>query len=305
MTTGWHHERLPELVRALASRPRHEALRGLITELLHSGFGAPYEEMRHEVYLLNGSGRIDTLWGAVVIELKSDLRRELGDVLARLPDYLADAAGRSPSPRPVTGLATDGATFVAYAMRDGALKELVRYETDPDQPNALMAWLEPLLSDRPDLLPEPRAVAQAFGRASLTFSRARLTLESLWETARHDPEARLKRDLWNGLLREAYGADVGDDSLFLQHTYLTIVVKAIAARVLDLSVTDPEALLSGRALAEEGILGAVEVRMPGLAAPEGAVDQEGGHPASLERERPAGAGLSRSSCTWFALVVSP
>jgi SAM-dependent methyltransferase len=69
---------------------------------------------------------------------------------------------------------------------------------------------------------------------------------------------RLKRDLWDGLLREAYGEDVGKDSLFLQHTYLTIVVKTVAARVLDLPVSDPERLLSGRVLADEGIVGAVE-----------------------------------------------
>lgn len=85
-----------------------------------------------------------------------------------------------------------------------------------------------------------------------------MALDALWAVLRDDPEVRLKRDLWDGLLREAYGEDVGDDSLFLQHTYLTTVVKAIAARVLDLPVHDPVALLSGRALADEGILGAVE-----------------------------------------------
>ncbi|MGA3399940.1 MAG: N-6 DNA methylase [Acetobacteraceae bacterium] len=115
-----------------------------------------------------------------------------------------------------------------------------------------------MLSDRPDILPEPRVVAQAFGRFSLTFGQARMALDALWAVLRDDPEVRLKRDLWDGLLREAYGEDVGDDSLFLQHTYLTTVVKAIAARVLDLPVHDPVALLSGRALADEGILGAVE-----------------------------------------------
>ena len=46
--------------------------------------------------------------------------------------------------------------------------------------------------------------------------------------------------------------------MFLQHTYLTIVVKAIAARVLDVSADDPAALLNGDALAQEGISGAVE-----------------------------------------------
>jgi hypothetical protein len=207
---------------------------------------------------LDGRGRIDTMWGATVIELKSDLRREIEDVRARLPSYLADAAARSRSPRPVTGLATDGATFIAYTLLEGALHEVARYATDPERPNELMAWLEPLLSDRPDILPEPRAVAQAFGRNSLTFGQARMGLDSLSAQLRDDPEVRLKRDLWDGLLREAYGEDVGDDSLFLQHTYLTIVVKAIAARVLDLPVGDPATLLSGRALADAGILGAVE-----------------------------------------------
>jgi hypothetical protein len=254
----WRTDRLPELVRAMATRPRHEALRGHVTELLRSGFHAPYDEIGHEVYLLDGTGRIDTLWGATVIELKTDLRRELDDVLARLPVYLADAAARSHGPRPVTGIATDGATFIAYALRDGALHELGRYLTDPERPNELIAWLEPLLSDRPDLLPEPRAVAQAFGRASPTFGTARLALEAMWSGLHDEPEVKLKRDLWDGLLREAYGEDVGEDSLFLQHTYLAIVVKAIAARVLDLPVDDPAALLSGEALAGDGIVGAVE-----------------------------------------------
>ncbi len=68
-----------------------------MTELLRSGFGAPYDEIGHEIYLLDRSGRIDTMWGATVIELKTDLRRELDDVIARLPAYLADAASRSRS----------------------------------------------------------------------------------------------------------------------------------------------------------------------------------------------------------------
>ncbi|MDP3746352.1 MAG: N-6 DNA methylase [Phenylobacterium sp.] len=254
----WRQDRLPELVRAISGRPRHEALRGHIIELLRSGFGASYEDIAHEVYLLDNTGRIDTLWGATVIELKSDLRREIGDVLARMPAYIADAAARTQSSAPVTGVATDGATFIAYGLRDGELHELARYTTDPERPDELMAWLEPLLSDRPDLIPAPRIVAQTFGRGSLTFAGARVVLDALWAELQFDPEVRLKRDLWDGLLREAYGEDVGGDALFLQHTYLVVVVKAIAARVLDLPVDDPEALLSGQALVDEGIVGAVE-----------------------------------------------
>ena len=37
MANGWRRDRLPEIVRSMASRPRHEALRGLVTELLREG----------------------------------------------------------------------------------------------------------------------------------------------------------------------------------------------------------------------------------------------------------------------------
>jgi hypothetical protein len=158
----WRRDKLPELVRAMSGRPRHEALRGHVTELLREGFGAPYDEIAHELYLLDNRGRIDTMWGATVIELKSDLRRELPDVQARMPDYLADAARRASSPRPVTGIATDGATFIGYQLVEGALTELGRYETDPERPNELMAWLEPLLSERVGLAPEAKGGCSGF-----------------------------------------------------------------------------------------------------------------------------------------------
>ncbi len=242
----------------MASRPRHEALRGLITELLREGFGAAFSELEHERYLVDNSGRIDVAWGATVIELKSDLRREERDVVARMPDYLADASrGRAPG-RTTVGLATDGATLLAYTLDRGALALIGRYEVDVDHPERLLSWLEPLLSPVPEVMPTPIAVALAFGRYSLAFGRAHAQLQRLWSEVGEHPEVRLKRNLWDGLLRQVYGDDVGSDALFLQHTYLAILVKAIAARVLDLEIGDPAEMLSGRLLANEGIVGAVE-----------------------------------------------
>lgn len=242
----------------MASRPRHEALRGLITELLREGFGAAFSETEHERYLVDNSGRVDVAWGATVIELKTDLRRETGDVVARMPDYLADAARRSASDRITVGLATDGATLLAYTLEQGDLSQIGRYEVDVDYPEQLLGWLEPLLSPDPEVAPTASAIALAFGRYSLAFGHARRELDRLWEDVGNHPEVRLKRDLWDGLLRQVYGDEVGTDALFLQHTYLAVLVKAIAAQVLHLPVDDPAAVLSGRLLAEEGIVGAVE-----------------------------------------------
>jgi hypothetical protein len=256
MDEHWRSERLPELVRALAARPGHERLRVLLQELLREAFGAAFADVEHEFRLPEVRGRADMLFGATVIELESDLRRERADVESRLPDYLAERQRRTR--RRYLGLATTGATFLAFELRDGRLVELARHETDPAAPEALLAWLEPALSDRDDLVPDALRVRRELGRESLTWARAEATLESLWQKPHDDPEVAVKRGLWDGLLREAYGAEVGDDPLFLQHTYLTIVAKTLAARVLDLPADDPEAILSGRALREAGILGAVE-----------------------------------------------
>lgn len=220
MAIIWRRDRLPDIIRSMASRPRHEALRGLVTELLREGFGAAFSELEHERYLVDNSGRIDVAWGATVIELKSDLRREERDVVARMPDYLADASrGRAPG-RTTVGLATDGATLLAYTLDRGTLASIGRYAVDVDHPERLLNWLEPLLSPVPEAMPTPIAVALAFGRYSLAFGRAHAELQRLWSEVGDHPEVRLKRNLWDGLLRQVYGDDVGSDALFLQHTYL-------------------------------------------------------------------------------------
>jgi SAM-dependent methyltransferase len=256
MLGPWRHSNLPGLVAALVARPGHEAVRTLVADILHNGFGAAYTALDHEVRLPEVRGRADMLFGATVFEFKSDLRREIGDVEARLPAYLAERERQTQ--RQYLGIATDGASFVAYERRNGALIEIGRLDVDVDEPGVLLAWLEPALSDRDELLPDPLVVRRELGRESLTFGRARTGLDQLWGALREHPEVAVKRELWDGLLREAYGAPVGQDSLFLQHTYLTIIAKTLAARVLDLPADDANAILSGQALAQAGIYGAVE-----------------------------------------------
>ena len=129
------------------------------------------------------------LFGATVFEFKSDLRREMGDVEARLPDYLAERERRTG--RQYLGIASDGATFVAFELRKGALVEIGRHETRADDSEALLAWLEPALSNRDELLPEPLVFRRELGRESLTFGRARQSLEQLWEGLREHPEVAL------------------------------------------------------------------------------------------------------------------
>jgi hypothetical protein len=256
MLGTWREQHLPQIVANLANRPGHESVRTSVADILRYGFGIDYHQIDHEVRLPEVHGRADTLFGSVVFEFKRDLRLEQADVFARLPDYLSERERQTG--RRFLGIATNGATFVAYEPRQGALVEIGKHEPNPARAEALLAWLEPALSNRDDLLPDPLTVGRELGRSSLSFGRARGVLERLWNELRARSEVVLKRQLWDGLLREAYGTPVGDDALFLQHTYLTIVAKTIACRVLDLPANDADAILSGRALDEVDIQGAVE-----------------------------------------------
>lgn len=256
MTAVWRTETLPELAASLATRPGHETVRTHLAEILRHGLGVGASDLRQEDYRARVRGRIDTLFSATVFELKSDLRRELDDVRRRLPDYLADVA--RDTGRPPLGIATDGATFIAYELRGHELVELRRFTLDPAKPEALLRWLEPAVSRRDDILPTPQAIRDELGRESLTWARAGRELAALWAALAAHPEAQLKRKLWDDLLAEVYGSRVGDDALFLQHTYLTIIAKTIALHVLEQKADDAAGLLSGRTLEQAGIVGAVE-----------------------------------------------
>jgi hypothetical protein len=60
------------------------------------------------------------------------------------------------------------------------------------------------------------------------------------------------------LLRLVYGKDIESDDLWIQHTFLVVVAKAIALAVLDVREDDPRRMLSGANFQTANILGAVE-----------------------------------------------
>ncbi len=247
-------ESLEPLVWELAKRPGHEKVRALLYRLLVEGLGADSQDIDFEKTAPEVHGRIDALLGRTVFELKSDLRRERRDAKDGLARYLTEREGQTGER--FVGIATDGADFIAFFLRGDQLLELGAYQTDKNRPRDLLAWLQSSIALGEDLLPDPETIEREFGRESLAARRALDALDELWARAERLPHVRLKRELWNRLLSLAYGADVGDDALFLQHTYLVVVAKATAwASMIDTSPPDAEALLHGKAFSERGVAG--------------------------------------------------
>ena len=245
------------LVSELASRPGHEKVRALLHRLLVGGLGADSRDIDFERPAPEVRGRIDALLGRTVFELKSDLRRERREAEDGLTRYLSER--QSQTGESYVGIATDGAEFVVFSLRGGRVAEIGAHRVDPAAARASLAWLQGAVALGEDLLPDPHTVEREFGRGSLAARRALEGLADLWGRIGRTTEARLKRELWGRLLGLAYGAEVGDDALFLQHTYLAIVARAVAwAALIDEPPGDAAALLHGAAFSDLGVGGQSE-----------------------------------------------
>ena len=250
-------EQLQDIISELLTRPGHEKVRGLLFKLLTDGLGATSRDISFEHQTFEIRGRIDALLGRTVIELKSDLRKEGFE--AQLAGYLRDR--KALTGQDYVGIVTDGAVFIVHELAEDveSLTELSRITPDIDAPQKLLSWLESVVALQDRLLPDIARIRIELGRESVLYLRAMRELRQLWEGLADNPEVILKRQLWDRLLRVAYGTEIDAPELFLQHTYLVILAKTVATLALtgDLPASGRD-LLDGQAFRTLGILNAVE-----------------------------------------------
>lgn len=253
---GLTESRLQEIAVELASRPGHEQVRVLVQMLLVDGLGADLSSVTHELRVVEARGRIDALLGRTVLEFKSNLQRERRDALEELGRYLPERE-KATGDRFV-GLVTDGLDWEAYELRDGALHKLRDYRTRNDGGRELLVWLDGAVATRAEIPPDALNITHELGQESIAFQRAMAGLREAWKSVENNPTASLQRQLWERLLTLVYGREIKQDDLWLQHTFLVVVAKAIAAHVLDVENDDPHTILTGRAFRAARVFGAVE-----------------------------------------------
>ena len=173
---------LEKLVSELALRPRHEKVRALVYRLLVEDLGADSQDIDFEKPAPEVRGRIDALLGRTVFEFKSDLRRERGDAEKGLMRYLTEREGQTGEK--FVGIATDGAEFIAYFLKDERVEEVSAHETDAESPRELCIWLQSVVATGEELPPDPLTITREFGRDSLAARRAFDALGALWEEIR-------------------------------------------------------------------------------------------------------------------------
>ena len=80
--------------------------------------------------------------------------------------------------------------------------------------------------------PTSDVIVYQYGRKSTTFLRSLEQLGAAFTSVEHDSAVAVKFREWSALLSKVYGSAIGDKNLFLRHTYLTILSRAIVTVAL-------------------------------------------------------------------------
>lgn len=199
-----------------------------------------YVKVRQKDTLLRG--RVDSLFGSLVIEFERDLAKTRGEAEDQLRKYVAVLwAQEAPDQRrPYLGIAADGVAFVIYSpsipdpskrdVEPGDVTLLVIEEVDLSRLGGLEAylWLDRYFVRKEILAPKTENIVKDFGVKSHAFRVAHQGLLSLWRQLRDRPEFAVVYESWEKYLLIVYGSSVADEELFIRHTYLATLAKLMA-----------------------------------------------------------------------------
>ena len=216
-------------------------------------FSEPFLLEQHVPALRVRGGFVDVLYGDLILEFKRKLdnasRQQGMDELRR---YLLNQH----YPERFFGILTDGEALEVYVLRDDSLRKVDQMKLTLDGAQECHLWLDCYLFHEKHLVPTTKDITSRFGERSPAFAQSCRVLEKAWESARSDPATQTKFAEWQGLLSIVYGSAVGDEDLFLRHTYLALFVRVLAFVAMKGRTPEPvetRGLVAGETFEEIGL----------------------------------------------------
>ncbi|MCK4606896.1 MAG: N-6 DNA methylase [candidate division Zixibacteria bacterium] len=215
---------------AVRQKKHHDHRRSLFVNFLRLAYDVdPTEvEIEHKVKVAHVRGYIDALFKQLIIEFKVDLERERPAALLELKKYFA----AQKNPREYIAIVTDGLRFELYLCEQGDINLFSSFRLDDSDPLTAYRSLDAVLFSSQKVTPGSADITARFGPSSAVFNQSRLLLQELYETVRTNSTVAVKFDEWNSLLARVYGEELGDESLFLRHTYLTMFSRLLVTNAL-------------------------------------------------------------------------
>lgn len=221
---------MDEIRTAAKAKKHHDQRRHIFLNFLQQGFGVDWTEveLEHKIKVAQVRGRIDALFKNVIFEFKTDLKAEMPAAELELSKYFASR----PNPEEHLALVTDGIVFVAFQFEGKRPSRIAEFSLgDADELTAFRLLDQFIFSSRP-VTPRSEDITRKFGLHSAVFNRARRVLEDLYAMANTETSVQVKYREWNALLSRVYGSALGEESLFLKHTYLTMLSRLLVAKAI-------------------------------------------------------------------------
>ncbi len=195
-------------------------------------------------------GRVDNLYGNLVIEFEKDLSKTLPEAEEQLKRYTA-CLWSAEDERKINYLcmAADGITFQIFAPRtekpltepllpeDILLEKIDELKLPTPEPYQAYFWLDRYLFRERILPPRTEEFERDFGMRSPAFLFSFRLLKDVLKQVEHRTDFQVIYENWERYLRVTYGSIIGSKDLFLRHTYLATLAKLIAwARLTEKSL---------------------------------------------------------------------
>ena len=220
---------LTQIQEAKKQKLHHDQLRNIFISFLSKAFPALEPEdvlLEKNVIGAQVRGYIDALYQEIVFEFKRDLNTEREKGIQELTLYLSTLTQEH------FGILTDGLLFEVYALRDGNLQKIDHVSLPGLPPETAFGWFDAFLFSEKEIAPTAQDIVKRFGDTSAVFNAAVKRLALMTVACQNDPAYKVKFNEWDKLLAKAYGHSVARMSLFLRHTYLSILAKLIAYTAL-------------------------------------------------------------------------
>lgn len=212
---------------------------GFVEDYLHGV--EKYISVKQKDIILRG--RIDTLYGNLIIEFEKDLRKSLDEALEQLKRYTSYLL-QSGEKASYLCLATDGILFYVYLPRIIAdnkvdLEEIEKIDLTKTESYQAYFWLDRYFFRRTQLHPRTEEIVKDFGLKSPAFKYCLNTFGKIWGAVKNKTDFQVVYENWEKYLRVTYGSLIGSEELFLRHSYLAVFTKLIVWMRISESSTVP------------------------------------------------------------------
>ena len=205
-------------------------------------------------------GRVDAVFGKILMEFKLDLKRELDDAKAELTKYFQAYYEKHPNESYI-GMAHDGIMFRVFqpifANQLDTGKRVVTSVNEVDSLDLgreqnlerIFLWFDSYLFVSEKTIPTSEDIKRRLGTNSPTFFGVREKFNRFFTIARKYKRNQVKYNNWAKTLEVVYGTSVDEEGLFIKHTYLAtlakLLVHLIVARPKSVSPNDIRSIIYG------------------------------------------------------------